>query len=65
MVVKLCAGEVQTDASGTKTVWAILEDGRRFEGDILIGADGIWSKVGLSLLTILVMKTMVYILRRF
>lgn len=39
------AGEVQTDASGTKTVWAILEDGRRFEGDILIGADGIWSKV--------------------
>lgn len=24
---------------------AILEDGRRFEGDILIGADGIWSKV--------------------
>jgi hypothetical protein len=31
--------------SGRKVVTAILEDGRRFEGDILIGADGIWSKV--------------------
>eukprot|EP00884_Botryococcus_braunii_P011805 jgi/Botrbrau1/20625/Bobra.113_1s0050.1 len=37
--------EEKVDASGNKTVWAVLEDGRRFEGDILIGADGIWSKV--------------------
>lgn len=37
---------MQVDESGQKKVTAILEDGRRFEGDILIGADGIWSKVG-------------------
>ena len=23
----------------------ILENGERFEGDVLVGADGIWSKV--------------------
>ena len=34
---------------GIKRVWAILNDGRRYEGDILIGADGIWSKVGIHL----------------
>ena len=35
----------QVDGMGQKRIHAILEDGRRFEGDILIGADGIWSKV--------------------
>ncbi|GAB4819653.1 hypothetical protein N2152v2_006699 [Parachlorella kessleri] len=32
-------------ASGKKTVQAICADGRVFEGDMLVGADGIWSKV--------------------
>ena len=31
------------------SVWAHTQDGRSFEGDILIGADGIWSKVRTSL----------------
>ncbi len=35
----------QVNAQGEKKVAAILDDGRRFEGDLLIGADGIWSKV--------------------
>jgi len=37
-------------ATGRKTVSAILEDGRRFEGDLLIGADGIWSKIRTKLI---------------
>ncbi len=32
-------------ATGQQRVWAVLQDGRQFEGDILVGADGIWSKV--------------------
>ena len=31
------------------SVWALLDDGRRVEGDLLIGADGIWSKVRTAL----------------
>lgn len=38
------------EATGKKTVWAILSDGRRFQGDVLIGADGIWSKVRTKLI---------------
>ena len=37
------------DEFGKRRVWAILESGERYEGDILVGADGIWSKVGLCL----------------
>lgn len=36
---------VQIDEMGKKRVWAIMTDGRRFEGDLLMGADGIRSKV--------------------
>lgn len=35
---------VNFEDNGDK-VTAILEDGQRFEGDLLVGADGIWSKV--------------------
>ncbi len=41
-----CASQHVCTKTGRKVVTAILDDGRRFEGDILIGADGIWSKVG-------------------
>jgi zeaxanthin epoxidase len=41
----VCDFEEKVDELGQKRVWAILKDGRRYEGDILIGADGIWSKV--------------------
>ena len=40
---------LQVDEFGKRRVWAILESGERYEGDILVGADGIWSKVGLCL----------------
>ena len=36
---------LQVNAQGEKKIAAVLDDGRRFEGDLLIGADGIWSKV--------------------
>lgn len=38
--------EQHTDPeTGKKTVTAIAQDGRRFSGDLLVGADGIWSRV--------------------
>ena len=30
---------------GDESVTAVLEDGRRITGDVLVGADGIWSKI--------------------
>lgn len=39
---------IQVDELGKKRVWAIMRDGRRFEGDVLMGADGIRSKVVFS-----------------
>ena len=39
-------GAGQVNSEGQKKIAAILDDGREFEGDVLIGADGIWSKVG-------------------
>ena len=38
-------GYEETKISEKHRVDVILEDGRRFSGDVLIGADGIWSKV--------------------
>jgi len=37
--------EEKVDEHGRKRVWAVMTDGRKYEGDVLIGADGIWSKV--------------------
>lgn len=40
---------MQVDETGKKRVWAIMSDGRKYEGDVLVGADGIWSKVAFTL----------------
>jgi zeaxanthin epoxidase len=37
------------ESSNGKQVTVTLEDGRTFEGDLLIGADGIWSKIRQSI----------------
>jgi 2-polyprenyl-6-methoxyphenol hydroxylase-like FAD-dependent oxidoreductase len=37
--------EFQEAGTGRERVAAILEDGRRVEGDLLVGTDGIWSKI--------------------
>lgn len=31
--------------TGRKSVWARCEDGKEYSGDLLIGSDGIWSKI--------------------
>ncbi|OVA15824.1 Forkhead-associated (FHA) domain [Macleaya cordata] len=36
---------VDFEDDGNKVVTAVLENGQRYEGDLLVGADGIWSKV--------------------
>jgi 2-polyprenyl-6-methoxyphenol hydroxylase-like FAD-dependent oxidoreductase len=48
MVLQVDFEERVDEATGKKVATAILEDGRRFDGDLLIGADGIWSKVLLA-----------------
>ena len=42
---RLTSSQTVEESTGKTSVVAILEDGRRVEGDLLIGADGIWSKV--------------------
>ncbi|KAJ0094907.1 hypothetical protein Patl1_17286 [Pistacia atlantica] len=42
--VRLAQGGFTIEDSDKVTV--ILEDGRQYDGDILVGADGIWSEVG-------------------
>lgn len=37
--------ETVDEVSGKKVVHAIADDGREWVGDVLVGADGIWSKV--------------------
>lgn len=46
MIYENChvVGYEEKDVDGRRKVELILEDGRRFSGDIVIGADGIWSK---------------------
>ena len=41
--------KIQVDAQGKRKVIACMEDGNRIDGDILVGADGIRSKVCLAL----------------
>ena len=36
---------LQVDEMGKRRVWAVMKSGDRWEGDILVGADGIYSKV--------------------
>ena len=37
---------------GIKRVWAVMKSGDRWEGDLLVGADGIHSKVWLHVLSL-------------
>lgn len=38
----------QVDDMGRRRVWAVMKSGDRWEGDILVGADGIHSKASVS-----------------
>ena len=39
----------QIDDMGRRRVWAVMKSGDRWEGDILVGADGIYSKASHNL----------------
>jgi len=38
----------QVDDMGRRRVWAVMKSGERWEGDILVGADGIHSKASVA-----------------
>lgn len=40
----VCVLLPQVDHMGQRRVWAVMKSGDRWEGDILVGADGIYSK---------------------
>lgn len=43
----------------------ILEDGRQYKGDILVGADGIWSQVGYPLFSLYCLMNILFITQIF
>ena len=45
--IALCA-IFQVDDMGRRRVWAVMKSGERWEGDILVGADGIHSKASVA-----------------
>lgn len=47
-IIENCSNVVDFEDTGSK-VTVVLEDGRKYQGDLLVGADGIWSKVRVKL----------------